>query len=91
MYSIVVTNEFGMSRETLMDGLATRGIETRTFFVPVHEQPVCTGMGLFAGEHYPVAEDIGRRGLYLPSGSGLTNDEIAYVCTAIREIQESRG
>jgi perosamine synthetase len=91
MYSIVVTDEFGTSREALMDSLATRGIETRTFFVPVHEQPVCTGMGLFAGEHYPVAEDIGRRGLYLPSGSGLTNDEIAYVCTAIREIQESRG
>jgi perosamine synthetase len=88
MYSIVLTDEFGTSREALMNELGKRGIETRTFFVPVHEQPVCAGMGLFAGESYPVAEDIGRRGLYLPSGSGLTNDEIAYVCTAIREIRK---
>jgi len=89
MYSILLTGEFGMSREGLMQALERRGIETRTFFMPVHEQPVCQGLGLFSGERYPVAEDIGRRGLYLPSGSGLTNGEIGEVCTAIREIQEA--
>jgi perosamine synthetase len=88
MYSILLIDEFGMSREALMGELEKRGIETRTFFMPVHEQPVCSGMDLFSGEHYPVATEIGRRGLYLPSGSGLTNEEIGYVCTAIREIQE---
>lgn len=88
MYSILLSDEFGIGREALMGELGERGIETRTFFVPVHEQPVCTEMGLFPGERYPVAEDIGRRGLYLPSGSGLTNREIGYVCTTIREIQE---
>ena len=91
MYSILLTDDFGMGREALMGELGERGIETRTFFMPVHEQPVCTGMGLFPGERYPVAGDIGRRGLYLPSGSGLTNEEIGYVCTTIREIQEERG
>src|SRR2546425_5097765 len=43
--------------------------------IPMHEQPVFHGMGLFAGESYPTASDIGRRGLYLPSSTGLTDDE----------------
>jgi len=34
-----------------------------------HEQPVLRDRGLFAGERYPVAEDIARQGLYLPSAS----------------------
>ncbi|MDD1667971.1 MAG: DegT/DnrJ/EryC1/StrS family aminotransferase [Methanomicrobiales archaeon] len=87
MYSILITDEFGLGRDALMGELANRGIETRTFFMPVHEQPVCRDMGLFTGERYPVAEEIGRRGLYLPSGSGLTNEEIMHVATAVREIQ----
>ncbi len=91
MYSILLTDDFGMGREALMGELGKRGIETRTFFMPVHEQPVCTDRGLFTGERYPVAEDIARRGLYLPSGSGLTNEEIGHVCTAIREIQAGCG
>jgi len=88
MYSLLLTDDFGMSREALMEELGKKGIETRTFFMPVHEQPVCADMGLFSGECYPVSEDIARRGLYLPSGSGLTNEEIGFVCTTLREIQE---
>jgi perosamine synthetase len=90
MYSVLITEEFGIGRDALMGELAERGIETRTFFFPVHEQPVCRDRGLFPGERYPVAEEIGRRGLYLPSGSGLTNEEIMYVATALREIHEGR-
>jgi len=32
-------------------------------------------MGLFAGEQYPVAENIARRGFYLPSGLALTPEQ----------------
>lgn len=96
MYSVLVSNEFGMKREALMDELARRGVETRTFFVPVHEQPFINDpMGEHyqvnpLGEHYYVAEDISARGLYLPSSTGLRPDEIEYVCNAIEEIQHGR-
>ena len=40
MYGIVVEDSFGCSRDDLMAGLAERGVETRTFFIPMHEQPV---------------------------------------------------
>jgi len=65
-----------------------KGIETRTFFVPMHEQPVFQNRGLFKRESYPVAEELARKGLYLPSSSGLTEEEIRYICGMIKEIKE---
>jgi perosamine synthetase len=85
MYGILVQDEFCMDRDALMDFLTDKGIETRTFFVSMHEQPVFRRMNLFPGERYPVAEAIGRQGLYLPSGSGLSDGEIRFVVEAIRE------
>jgi len=66
--------------------LADRGVETRAFFIPVHRQPVCRKMGLFSGERYPVAEGLGENGLYLPSGSGLTGEELAQTAGSLHEI-----
>jgi len=65
--------------------LAERGVETRPFFLGMHEQPVLRQRGLFAGETYPVAERIARQGLYLPSGLALRDDEIDRVCEIVRE------
>ena len=87
MYGILVDEAFGCTRDELRAALAERGVETRTFFIPMHEQPVFHGMGLFAGESYPTASDIGRRGLYLPSSTGLTDEEIGYVVDALRDVQ----
>ena len=76
-----------MSRDELMNKLEKRGIETRTFFIPMHVQPVFQNMDLFKGESYPVAEELARTGMYLPSSSGLKEEEIRYICDAIKEIK----
>ena len=89
MYGVVVEDSFGCSREQLMAGLLARGIETRTFFIPMHEQPLFRKLALLTDETFPVASAIGRTGLYLPSSTGLTEDEITYVVDAIREIQST--
>ena len=39
----------------------------------------------YKGERYPVAEDLCKRGFYLPSASSLTLEEIEYVAEVIRE------
>ena len=85
MYGILIEDEFGMSRDELMKRLREKGIETRTFFIPMHQQPAFLNKGLFKGESYPVAEELAERGLYLPSGSGLTRDQIEYISNMIRE------
>ena len=85
MYGLVVGDEFGLSRDELRVALAQRGIETRTFFVPMHCQPIYFRQ--HEGERYPVSEDLCRRGLYLPSSCSLTEPEIAYVAAQIQEAR----
>jgi len=89
MYSILIENEFGISRDELVHRLAEKGIETRTFFIAMHQQPVFANMRLFKRESYPIAEELSRRGLYLPSSSGLSEEEIGYICGAIKEIKRA--
>jgi perosamine synthetase len=83
MYGILLEPEFGLTRDELRHSLARRGIETRTFFIPMHCQPVYWQQ--FKGQRYPVAEALCRDGFYLPSASSLTLDEIEYVTDAIRD------
>jgi perosamine synthetase len=69
----------------MMAKLAERGIGTRPFFWPMHEQPVFRRKGWFAGERYPVAERLARRGFYLPSGMALTDEEMVRAASALKE------
>lgn len=66
--------------------LGAVGIGTRPFFWPMHEQPIFNKMGLFAGERYPVAERLARRGFYVPSGLALTVEDIEKVVDRVREV-----
>ncbi|MCG6980129.1 MAG: DegT/DnrJ/EryC1/StrS family aminotransferase [Deltaproteobacteria bacterium] len=86
MYGIVLAQESNMDARLLAEELKKRGVETRPFFIGMHEQPVFHQRGLFVGEQYPVAERIARRGLYLPSGLTLTEDQLEQVCNALREV-----
>lgn len=91
MYCIVIENEFGMSRDELMAFLRQKGVDTRTFFIPMHVQPAFKNIGLFEGEHYPVSERLAEKGLYLPSGSGLTEEQISTVCEAVKQARKPQG
>ncbi len=62
----------GVDREQIRVALAREGIESRPLWKPMHLQPV------FAGANYYGSgfdEMLFERGLCLPSGSDLTNDE----------------
>ncbi|RLI83344.1 hypothetical protein DRP04_01785 [Archaeoglobales archaeon] len=85
MYGILIEDNFGISRDKLMLRLAEKGIETRPFFTPMHQLPCFRRRGLFENTHYPVAEELGHKGLLLPSGSDLTLEEIEYIVNAIKE------
>lgn len=86
MYGILVDEKaYGMNRDQLRRALAERGIETRTFFIPMHCQPVYFDQ--YRGQRFPVAEDLCRCGFYLPSASSLTRAEIERVVRTIREVR----
>ena len=86
MYGVVLSEEVDVDNARFAELLRARGVETRPFFVGMHEQPVFRARGLFRGESYPVAERLARRGLYLPSGLALTAEQLARVCDAVREV-----
>ncbi len=85
MYGILVDQAaYGMNRDQLRHALAEHGVETRTFFIPMHCQPIYWEM--FKGQRYPVAEALCRDGFYLPSASSLSLEEIEYVAGVIRQV-----
>jgi perosamine synthetase len=89
MYALVVDESTGLDAETFAAELRQYGIQTRPFFLGMHEQPVFHSMGLFEGERYPVAERIARQGLYLPSGMTLSEAQLDEVCEAVTAILAS--
>jgi perosamine synthetase len=88
MYGVVISEDTGLDNVEFARRLAERGVETRMFFLGMHEQPVFHRMGLFNNEKYPVAERLARQGLYLPSGLALTDAQLEEVCRVIHEVLE---
>ncbi len=86
VYGLVLDDALPFDGNDAMARLNELGVGTRPFFWSMHEQPVFRKMGMFAGESYPVAERIARRGLYLPSGLALTDEQIERVASAVKEI-----
>ena len=70
----------------IMKKLDKSGIQTRPFFIGIHEQPVFQKSGYFKNETYPVTEKIARTGFYLPSGQAITDDQIDEVCNALKGL-----
>jgi perosamine synthetase len=86
MYGVVLADDVPMDAKAFAAALKEKGVDTRPFFLGMHEQPVLQERGLFKGERYPVTERIARRGLYLPSGLTLSREQMALVCKAVREV-----
>jgi perosamine synthetase len=85
MFGIVLDERLGIAADEFARRLMALGVDTRPFFLGMHEQPVLLNLGLFGGERYPVAEMLARQGLYLPSSIGLSDEEIELVCAAVHE------
>jgi len=81
MYSVLVEPAFGLDRDQVRAGLRARGIDSRPFFVPLHELPPYRTTAPF-----PVATRLARSGINLPSGTGLEPSEIATICRALRDL-----
>lgn len=90
MYGLLVDEKFGRTRDEVMEELGKLGVETRAFFIPMHQQPV------FATEdprnpdlsgNYPVSDMLARNGFYLPSGSSLAKEQITEVSEKLLSLR----
>ena len=86
VYGMVLKDEVPFDAREAMRRLGERGIGTRPFFWPMHEQPVLHKRGLCIGESCPVAERLARRGFYIPSGMALTDGQMNEVVEGVKDL-----
>jgi perosamine synthetase len=86
MYGLVLNESTGIDASHFAQRLRALGVDTRPFFLGMHEQPLFLEQGLFKDEHYPIAERIARQGLYLPSGLALSEEQLNHVCDAVKKV-----
>ena len=69
-------------RDLLRAELDKNGVETRPLFYPVHTMP------MYANKYqkHAVAENLGWRGMNLPSWPGLEREQIKYICKIIKDF-----
>lgn len=77
--------ELGVAREDIRLHLESCDIESRPVWKPMHLQPVFRDCRALGGV---VAEDLFERGLCLPSGSNLTEGDLARVVEEFRRVVE---
>jgi len=85
MYSILLEDGFGLNRDKLISELREKGIESRPLFYPLHVMPPYQHFK----RSFPVAEELSRRGLSLPSGPRLGEEEVAKIAKSISSLYES--
>ena len=84
----------GCSRDALLASLAAERIEARPTWKPMHQQPLFSGCRMFAHDesHAPVCERLFRDGVCLPSGSSMSDADLARVIAACeRALAPSRA
>lgn len=78
MFSVLLPEK---QRKPVMDHLEKKGIETRTFFYPLHDLPPYK-----TEEKLPITHCISEKGINLPSGNKLGQEQIEYVCENLLEV-----
>jgi perosamine synthetase len=90
MYGILLGPEFGLSKDKAMKALDALGVETRSFFCPMNQQPLFSKKDSrfpdISGK-YPVADRLWEEGLYLPSSSHLKKEEIKEVAEKLLSLR----
>src|SRR5258708_1557827 len=86
VFGVVLDDALPFDAAEAMRRLMDKGVDSRHFFWPIHKQPVFRKKGWFVNERCPNAERIACRGLYLPSGVGLTEEEAEISARTLLEI-----
>lgn len=89
MYVVRVEEPFPLTRDELRERLFADGVDTRTHFCPMNLQPVLACQPGFRAEPCPVAEELWRTGMYLPSSTTLDASTLGEVAAAIRRAAQS--
>jgi perosamine synthetase len=92
MVTVVLDPAYGLPKESLMELMSERDIDCRPFFFPLSSIPAYseTEQAALARARNRVAYRVTPCGLNLPSGLNLTEEKVAYVCDALKDVLSAR-
>ena len=84
---ILITNtDLNIDAQYVMEKLKDKGIGTRPFFWPMHNQKMLKNYNFYNSKKFANSEYISKYGFYLPSSLSLKNDEIEYISNCVNKI-----
>lgn len=87
MNAIVIDAEkYGHTKDELIAHLKENKIDTRLLFCGMHRQKSLKDYGADCSCNYPATDWLSENGFYLPSASSLTEEQIAYICSVIKNF-----
>ena len=86
VFGILIKNKKKYNRNSVMKKLLKYGIDTRPFFLSMNKQSIFIKNKIFTKIKMPNSEYLSKNGFYVPSGLGLKNIEINYICLILNKI-----
>ena len=87
VFGIVLNSKSRFNRDQVVKILQKKNIQTRNFFYPMHRQKIFKKLKIFSTTNqFPNSDFLSKNGFYLPSGLGITNNEIWYICKTLNLI-----
>ncbi|RIE04297.1 aminotransferase DegT [Cohnella faecalis] len=86
--SLVLDNSCFIKPNDIIRALATKNIESRPIWKPMHMQPLFSSSAFFSSrnEESSVSEDLFNRGICLPSDTKMTLEDMQVVVGIIRKL-----
>ena len=86
VFGVLLKKNSRSKRDFLMRALLKNKIDTRPFFLSMNKQKIFKKMKIFSKSKMPNSEYLSNNGFYLPSGLGISDSEIRYVCTTLNQL-----
>ncbi|MEK7169274.1 MAG: DegT/DnrJ/EryC1/StrS family aminotransferase [Patescibacteria group bacterium] len=86
MFHVELKGKLEGKRKEVMEALKDKGIETREAFIPANMQEIFIKQGWTKEGDCPAANRTGKNGFYLPSGPIMSEEELNYVVSSLKEI-----
>lgn len=90
LYTVLVDPASGWTRDALVEALQREGISTSVHFKALHLHPYYAQRFHLRPGMFPVAESVAARTLSLPLSSGMTDEQVERVVSALRALLRAR-
>ncbi|MCX8130715.1 MAG: LegC family aminotransferase [Clostridia bacterium] len=85
LYSVVIDDSFGITRDDLIKKLMEKGVETRPFFKAVHKMKPYIN---YRYGNMDITEELTEKGINLPSSVSLKKEDIDYIYDSLVKVKK---